>query len=212
LAFHNAIRKYGIGNFKIDIIPCDARSISDAEQATIAGMRVIGIRLYNLTGGGEGVAGLKVSLVTRAKLRAANLGKKMSPDNLVKLIAKNKGRKKSPEVRARMSAARIGMKFSPEHCANIGRAKAGCHLTEEHKQKLRLAMVGRVFTPEWRAKISNAKKGVFRKDQCSHGHPFKGNNVRLRPTGGRACRECKRQEARKRYWEKKREAFSNVNI
>lgn len=37
------------------------------------------------------------------------------------------------------------------------------------------------------------------KTHCKHGHPFSGDNLLLRPDGGRACRECKRTEARERY-------------
>jgi hypothetical protein len=32
-----------------------------------------------------------------------------------------------------------------------------------------------------------------RKTHCKHGHPLSGENLYLRPDGGRQCRECRRQ-------------------
>lgn len=43
------------------------------------------------------------------------------------------------------------------------------------------------------------------KTSCVHGHPFDERNTEWRPTGGRACRECRRrkvQAARQRLREK----------
>lgn len=57
-----------------------------------------------------------VSEVTRQKMRAAMLGKKMplSDDARQRIAAANKGRKRSTETRARMSAAKSG-KPRPDH-------------------------------------------------------------------------------------------------
>lgn len=32
-----------------------------------------------------------------------------------------------------------------------------------------------------------------RKTHCKHGHPYEGDNLYLRPDGGRGCRICRRQ-------------------
>jgi hypothetical protein len=42
-----------------------------------------------------------------------------------------------------------------------------------------------------------------RKSHCPRGHPFAGANLRVRPSGGRACRACVR-DASRRYAERKR--------
>ncbi len=44
-----------------------------------------------------------------------------------------------------------------------------------------------------------------RQTECVNGHPFDAENTYLRPTGGRACRECRRAINR-RYKERTRHA------
>lgn len=38
-----------------------------------------------------------------------------------------------------------------------------------------------------------------RKTKCKFGHPFDAANTDLRANGGRRCRECHRQDSRRRY-------------
>lgn len=114
--------------------------------------------------------GIKVSAETRAKLSAANIGKKRGP-HLPETIAKmtgqkrseetkarisaaasswQKGRKLSPETRAKMSSWQKGRKLTAEHCANLSAAKRG------HKDN-----VGVKHTAEARKNMSAAQKKRF---------------------------------------------------
>ena len=93
--------------------------------------------LRNMTDGGDGVD--NSSSETRAKLSAANKGKKTSPETRAKLSAAMKGKKHSPETIAKISAAKKG-----ENNPNYGKSP--------HNK-------GKKTSPETRAKQSAAKKG-----------------------------------------------------
>jgi len=99
---------------------------------------------------------------TKAKLRAANLGKTLSPEHRAKLSAAHKGRVVSPETRAKLSAAQKGKPLSAENRARLVKmcaANKGKPLSPEHRAKLGAAQIGRKHTPEMRAKMSVARKG-----------------------------------------------------
>ena len=46
-----------------------------------------------------------------------------------------------------------------------------------------------------------------RKTHCPQGHPYEGDNLRIRPNGWRACRACGRETTR-RHTERKRNAVA----
>jgi len=74
--------------------------------------------LVNLTDGGEGVSGRKVSQESRAKMRARKIGKPLTCEHRAALSAATKGVKKSPrtpEHLARLRAANVGRKIE---CSN----------------------------------------------------------------------------------------------
>jgi hypothetical protein len=58
-------------------------------------------------------------------------------------------------------------------------------------------------------KAENQRRGYSRiarqrhRTTCTHGHPLTGDNVRIRPDGGRLCRNCKREESRRRVERRK---------
>lgn len=147
-----------------------------AERRWIARLRSEGVTLTNLTDGGEGTPGLTLTPEHRAKIGAAQKGRKHSPESIAKVAAFHKGRKRTNETRARMSAATRGKKRGPhssEHRAKLAASKIGKKrppeviekmraanlgrpLSEEHRAKLSLVGKGRKFTPEHREKISKA--------------------------------------------------------
>lgn len=145
--FHKAIHHYGREAFawtSVQHFDSDHEAMH-AEVDWISCMRAFGVDLFNLTDGGDGIPGHRhsdetrakmrrvMSEETKAKLRAANLGKP-SP---------NKGRRHTDEARARMSAA---MKGRPAH-------NRGTPHSEETKAKMR-----RPKSDEHRAKISATLK------------------------------------------------------
>lgn len=91
-----------------------------------------------------------VSDETRAKMRAARLGKKHSMETRAKLLG-NKfaaGNKPSDETRAKRSAAMTGNKLT-----------AGLKHSEESRAKMSASQLGRKHSAETRAKISAASLG-----------------------------------------------------
>lgn len=77
----------------------------DREREVIAVLRANGARLTNLTDGGEGCLGMVLSPESRAKLSAAQRGRKHSPEHVANQAAALRGKKHSPERRAAISAA-----------------------------------------------------------------------------------------------------------
>jgi hypothetical protein len=87
----------------------------------------------------------------RAKISAAQKGKKRGPMSI------------SPDVelerRRKISAALMGKSLSAEHRAKLSDAKKGRKLSEDHRQKLLMSLLGRKVSEETRAKVSAANKG-----------------------------------------------------
>lgn len=168
-------------NVRIDlmeVVPIDADWVQ-RECHWIATLRLINPQCVNVSAGGSGVAGLVHSPETRAKIRAAQLGRKMAPDHGAKIAAKTRGQKRSPETLARMSAARkggtmsqeqrdkisatlTGRKAAPWVGAKISAANKGRKMPEGHGAKISAARKGKPLSPEHRAKLRSAKLGKKR--------------------------------------------------
>jgi|TARA_B110000259_G_scaffold144359_1_gene162571 hypothetical protein len=108
----------------------------------------IGLKnLCNLTEGGEGTSGYKLSEETKAKMSASKKGVKrgpMSEETKAKISASKKGSKGywegkvlSDETKQKMSDIKKGKEFSEEHKQNISEALTGRKLSEEHKANLK---------------------------------------------------------------------------
>jgi hypothetical protein len=120
--------------------------------------------LVNGTDGGDGTLGHVVTLEARAKIGAANQGRRHSPEARVKMSAASRGRRHSPETRRKIGAANARRVISPETRAKIAAAKCGnkyalgTRPSPETRAKLSAASRGRRPSPETRAKISEAQK------------------------------------------------------
>lgn len=157
-----AIRSYGVVSFVVEahaIVVGTQADLDAAERAAIATVGTLVPRGYNLSAGGFGVGPLHPD--TKAKLRAFNLGKRLTPEHRSKMSASHAGHIVSAETRTKLSATHKG-----RHRSGLARAKMRAARSDrqmvvsvETRAKLSAAMKGRVFTPEWRAKISAAKKG-----------------------------------------------------
>lgn len=148
-----------------EIVPADGDWI-ERERFGILTLRALYPGGANTSAGGEGVPGAVCSPEKRAKLRAANLGKKLSAEHRAKLIASVKGKKRSvefcaklsnrvisDETRAKISAAKLGKKRSPETCAKISAGKKGKKQSPEAIANRSVALRGRITTLETRAKM-----------------------------------------------------------
>jgi len=137
--FCRAIRKYGIENFKWEILVKDIpiKRLNLEEMAAIRDCGSFGENGYNSNRGGGGNNGYKHNEETKQKLSELKMG--IHP---------------SEETRKRLSEARKGNKNS------LGR-----HLSEEQKKKISLALSGRIQSEEWKKKNSEAHKGkVFSRE------------------------------------------------
>jgi group I intron endonuclease len=156
-ALHRAIRKYGEVNFRKEVLVIASYEyIRDLECKAIESFNTFHPFGYNLTKGGDGTVGHKLSDKTKEAIRQAtkkrmanpearehlrqlNLGKKQSPETVVKTVAalRNyaamhggpmKGKKHSDETKAKIGAASKG---------NTNRR--GTKLSDSQKQKLSVA-------------------------------------------------------------------------
>lgn len=121
----------------------DEQSALDLEVRRIAFWRRSGVRIANVTDGGDGVSGLKHSAETRKKMKEkrplqsrekhreimtgrslpkahrANIsrgitGRKVSEKTRLKIAEANRGKSRSMETRERLSAAHVGKTHSEE--------------------------------------------------------------------------------------------------
>jgi hypothetical protein len=140
-----------------------------AEIELIDKYKRLGLRLANLSDGGEGSSGYVFTDEQREKTRLANIGRKLSPETIAKMSAAKKGKPpnnmgkvykvKKPfteEHRAKMSMAHQGKKQSEETRLKRSLATKGRPKSEETKMRMKLAQ----SSPESRALQSERMKAV----------------------------------------------------
>lgn len=128
--FWRAIEKYGWDGFKHIVVARDLSegSAKEIERIVISSLKDQSIRLYNLTAGGEGMAGSHMSEEAIEKIRNALRGRPKTESHKQKLSESRKGRftgKDNPnyghhltdEAKRRIGDARRGSKNS-----NFGKA------------------------------------------------------------------------------------------
>ena len=101
-----------------------------AEQERIDQLKRLGVKLSNMTDGGEGPSGYRHTEATKKKIAELQMGEKhhaygkpMLEHTKKALLKANKGRPLSEEHRKKVSEAAKGVPNSPEHRANISKAK-----------------------------------------------------------------------------------------
>lgn len=147
--------------------------INELERYWIRWMRLTGVRLTNLTDGGDGGAH-STSAETRAKMSVARRGRPIpieqrakmsdtarnrSPEYRAKIAAANRRRIISDRERANRSAASRGRVTSSQARANMSKAQSGKILSKDHRQKISESLCGKTFSVEHRANISAVNKG-----------------------------------------------------
>jgi hypothetical protein len=102
----NIVAKYGRRNILIGRLDCSDESTAfDLEMGLIKCIKRMGIELTNLTHGGHGPSGLIVTPEQRAKISATLTGRPGRPwteEAKAKVGAANRGKKRTPEQRAKM--------------------------------------------------------------------------------------------------------------
>lgn len=189
--FQKALRKYGTEMWvweELFLSDCDD-TLKAVEKKFISEFKQQGLELYNLTEGGDGVSGFRMteehreklrraklgttaSEETKLKLRKARLGTKLPPEVVAKAAAANRGKKRSAEIieklRSRVYSAESIEKFragqnkrfsNPEEREKYRLLATGREISQETREKKRQAMLGRTFSAESLARMSAAQKG-----------------------------------------------------
>lgn len=134
LHLYNSMRKYGIENFRIDILEDNvAESDLDALEIYYIGLFDTFLNGYNNTVGGGGVRGYHHSKETRIKIGKSvseNMWKINTPERTAKIISAQKGRKFTDEHRKNISLACKG-KRTGENNGFYGK-----HHSKESKKKM----------------------------------------------------------------------------
>lgn len=120
--WQNVVKKHGY-LIKIIMSELSEEQALSLEQVTIANLKEIGVKLCNLTNGGDGVSGMKHSDASKMKMSLAKKGK---PSPL-------KGIPKTAEHIEKIASKKRGIPtgpFSEERKENISKAKKGKQLTQ----------------------------------------------------------------------------------
>ncbi len=137
--------KFGPAGIVFSIVEfVEASKLLEREQAWIDSLQPQ-LNLYPIAG--RGPAGTSLTPEHRAKIGAAQRGRKRNPEEVEKAAAANRGKKRSPEVVAQMAEARRGKKASQAHRENISKA-----------------LLGKPKSPEAVAKTAAAHRGAKRSD------------------------------------------------
>lgn len=189
------LNKLGL-RYQISILEtCETyESLNNAEKFYIAYLRSVGATLLNLTDGGDGPLGFKMSPESVKRRAATQRGAKRSEKTKILLSAaalrRSPESKKRPprpaEVREKISAAKTGSKLSAQHLHNVTvanrkRAKTEegiAHLkkltkivkTDEVRKNTSIAQQKRAATPEGRANLNAAR-------ELSHAPEAKGKQI-----------------------------------
>lgn len=177
----NAIIKHGWDSFKVEILEIfnDFDKRNEDHKRLILEKEAHYIELFDSTNREKGYnkckfstdcTGTVCSEETRAKLRKAHLGKKMSPEAIEKTRQANLGRKNSDASKEKMRLAHLGKTcseetrekmrnktFSEETRKKISEARKGKPKSKEHIEKVRQANIGRKHSEETKEKMRQAK-------------------------------------------------------
>lgn len=168
---HRAMCKYGIKNFKWEIIENVVSDLNEREKYWIKTLNSLHPNGYNLTVGGEGgdtwsVLGRGHSKETINKMRLSHTGKKHSMESRLKMSSKRKGIPKSLEYRKKLSQS-LRNKWEGSIMPESQRKKISLSLmghkrTEVARANMSFGQTGRKHSCETRMKISMSQKGKKR--------------------------------------------------
>lgn len=143
------------------------------EKARIAFWRSVGVKLANLTDGGDGTLGLKRSEAWKKALGDRFRGKKASAETRAKISAAAKGRKSSAETRAKQSESAISS-WTPERRLEASRKRTGRKMPRESVERAMETRkknnpqigLGRKPRPRADPAITSQKRSAARKRLC----------------------------------------------
>lgn len=173
-ALHSAIRKYGIDSFIVETVyeAVDWREACAVEKAIIAERGTYAPGGYNLTSGGDGAPGLRVSEYAKQMASKNSKGRKHTPEALALLTEANRRNSADPEVREKIAAALTGIKRSDETKRRNSEAAKARWKVPGYKEQIVKSTKGRPFAPEHLANVKAGHKSPERSAKLSAA--FKG--------------------------------------
>lgn len=181
---HAAINKYGFDNFLIKTVAenlSDEKLAFELEKMWIFSLKQSGYDLYNLTDGGDGTSGHKISEEGRRKMSKAHLGKepwnigkttplvvrvkqsksainrfKNNPHPTKGKISPFKGKKRSEEFKIKISNTKTGVAKTREHIL------ATSKLTEKQVKEIKILLKEGVPNKEIAQKFSVQRDTISR--------------------------------------------------
>lgn len=140
VVFYKAVKKYGWDNIKHEVLFTNLieEKAKHLEIELIRHYKRLGIS-YNITDGGDGALGRIVSEETRAKQRAAKLGKPLSEEHIAKIranAAKMKGVPRSEEFKRKLHEINKGKKPSPQTYVALIEYNRTHPISEETRRKM----------------------------------------------------------------------------
>lgn len=105
IAHERTVIKYGAANIGVGVIPCSSESIAfDLEKGLIKCFRRMGVRLVNMTEGGEGKSGCPNPPEANRRTADKNRGQKRTDEFKQRMSVLATGRTRSQETKAKLSA------------------------------------------------------------------------------------------------------------
>jgi len=161
--FHNALRKYGVGNFDWQVIDQaeSKQELNEKEKYWIQFYKSFDPQFgYNLTMGGDGnTAGNKLSGETKRKIGAALEGHITSIETRQKISVANKGRIYPEEYGKKMSTILRGRKQPNEVVQKRAKSLKGHITSDETRRKIGIANKGKIRTEEQKEQQRRKMKG-----------------------------------------------------
>lgn len=137
----NWIKSLFAYNLVYDVVALQVTETSDNLNALeiwwIAYARCLGWPLTNLTNGGEGLNGYKLTAETKSKISNANKGRKPTPEALTANARAQLGRKHSEETKNKMRESAIARQADPALREHMRLRSTGYKHTPETIQKMK---------------------------------------------------------------------------
>ncbi len=115
--------------------------------------------LTNMTDGGEGIRGYKLSDEARANRTSSFKGRTHSEETKAKMRLAALGRKHSGATRKKISEVQVGRVQSRESVEKRRLAMIGKKMSEEAKKKISIAKMGKPLSEEHKRRVSEGRKG-----------------------------------------------------
>jgi group I intron endonuclease len=158
--FERSLQNRGAGGFSIVTITYPQDELNYQEKFWIAKLDTMYPNGYNLTAGGLGKIGCRLSDDAKKKISMAHRGRKNTEETKLKMSLAAKGRIVGGDTKEKLRLINLGKKLSPETRAKMSESRTGDknHFygkkhTEQTKERMRLVKLGRMHSEETKIKM-----------------------------------------------------------